>query len=219
MLMICVQNSKLHSRSHQVEKLRLLIHFLPRSDELRNWVGLRVGEGDHLLNLVDSQEASGERNTSFHGPASWNLWPCWKKVVSSLKGTQLVHANRGQHLFSSHWSGHFSTTQRREQKHNIHLSLPLNKTQTCSLVWRSLQDYNPLSLQASSSPSQRFPLPLICINPSWPQCESWSHEFQRFSPHFQAGNHPASVGNSTFVILQTSSVQPFAGTHTSFGPH
>ena len=29
-------------------------------------MGLRVGEGDHLLNLVDSQEASGECNTSSH---------------------------------------------------------------------------------------------------------------------------------------------------------
>ena len=75
------------------------------------------------------------------------------------------------------------------------------------------------SLQAPSSPSQHFPLPLIHVNPSQLQCESGTLESQSFSPYFQSGNHPASVDNSTFWILQTSSVQSFAETHTSFGPH
>ena len=76
-----------------------------------------------------------------------------------------------------------------------------------------------LSLQAPSSPLQHFLLPLIHINPSSLQCKSWSLKSQNCSPYFQSGNHHVSVDNSTFWILQTSSVQSFAGTHTSFGPH
>jgi len=66
--------TKIWSRCHQAEKLRLLIHFLPRPEWAQK---LNETGGDHQIYLVNSQEGTGEHNTSSHGLASWKLWPCW----------------------------------------------------------------------------------------------------------------------------------------------
>ena len=51
----------------------------PGLDELINWLKLRVEEEDQQINLVNSQEGTGEHNTSSHGPALENCGPADKR--------------------------------------------------------------------------------------------------------------------------------------------